>query len=250
MSGSAWQDGFASAVTDPGAPVPDGVRSVRGDADALRFAVYRNNVHVGLVEALRAGFPVVERVVGEAFFTAMARAYAGVHKPKSPVMMFYGEGFGDFIDGFPPAAGLPYLGDLARLEFAWTGSYHAADAEPLTLSAFAGIDDGALAAMVLKPHPAARLVSSPFAVGSIWLAQKSEQAGKIDAGAGEAVLVTRPGARVSVSVLPERDIAFAEAVFSGASLGEAAEIAMERDSAFDFGAALTGLCAPGAFSER
>ena len=62
----------------------------------------------------------------------MARAYALAEPPRSPVLMDYGAGFADFIAGFAPAASLPYLPDVARIERAWREAYHAADAEPLT----------------------------------------------------------------------------------------------------------------------
>ena len=55
-----------------------------------RFAVYRNNVFVSLVEALQARFPAVQNAVGTEFFVAIARDYAGSHGPTSPLMMQYG----------------------------------------------------------------------------------------------------------------------------------------------------------------
>ena len=75
MDLAATQDAFAAALLDPALPVPAGVTSARGKADAKRFAVYRNNVAVGLTRALASRFPVVERLVGEEFFAGMARAY-------------------------------------------------------------------------------------------------------------------------------------------------------------------------------
>jgi len=53
------QDAFAAALLDPALPVPAGVTSARGKADEKRFAVYRNNVAVGLTRVLASRFPVV-----------------------------------------------------------------------------------------------------------------------------------------------------------------------------------------------
>ncbi|WP_196257904.1 DNA-binding domain-containing protein [Pelagibacterium limicola] len=247
MSVEGWQARFAGAVLDPEAPVPGGVGCVRGEADPLRFAVYRNNVHAGLVSALLAGFPAVARVVGEAFFSSMARAYVAQAKPRSPVMMFYGEDFSDFIAEFPPAAGLPYLPDLARLEYLCTQSYHAADAAVLDMRALAEIGEADLAETVLRLHPAARLLASPYAVGSIWSVQRGGQGRKVAADRRETVLITRPRAEVRLTVVPEQDVAFIEALNAGATLGTAAEAALAADGRFDFGRALAGLCALGAF---
>ena len=70
MSIVVGQEAFAAAVLDPTLPVPAGVVSYRGDADEKRFAVYRNNVHVGLVGVVAAKYPVCATLVGEEFFTA------------------------------------------------------------------------------------------------------------------------------------------------------------------------------------
>ena len=70
---AASQDAFAAALLDPGSPLPDGITTARGRADRARFAVYRNNVFVGLTNALARRFPVTERLVGTEFFHGMAR---------------------------------------------------------------------------------------------------------------------------------------------------------------------------------
>src|SRR5438477_10830507 len=40
---------------------------------ASRIAVYRHNVRAGLADVLATAFPVVRRIVGHGFFTALAR---------------------------------------------------------------------------------------------------------------------------------------------------------------------------------
>ncbi|WP_404406350.1 DUF2063 domain-containing protein [Pelagibacterium halotolerans] len=246
MSAVVSQDAFAAALADPARALPDGVTSARGEPDPLRFAVYRNNVHVSLVEALGKAFPVTRRLVGADFFKAMARVYVGETKPASPVMLFYGETFPDFIAGFEPAASLPYLSDVARLEYAWTESYHAADAAPLGLSDIAGIAPDALAAARLEPHPAARLVVSAYPVGAIWAAHQSEAVGKLTETDAQTVLVTRPGTEVRVTAIPTADSRFATALFTGATINDASE-GGQNAHGFDAGRALVGLIGLGAF---
>lgn len=243
-----WSKAFVAALVDPSSPVPKGVTGGRAQVDPLRFAVYRNNVHVGLVEALRKAFPVVERVVGTTFFAAMARAYVGWHKPASPVLLTYGERFPEFISDFAPAARLPYLSDLALLECNWLQSYHAADAPALAMSELANLDELSLAHASLVRHPAARTVNSRYAVGSIWHAQKGDRTGKTDAGKPEVILITRPDAKVEVTVIPRQDARFASCVLAGSTLAAAALKAADADAAFDFGIALTGLVRKGAFT--
>ncbi|MEP9385608.1 DNA-binding domain-containing protein [Mesorhizobium sp. KR9-304] len=250
MGFEASQDAFAQALLDTGAGVPDGVTSARGEPDALRFAVYRNNVFVGLTKALEKRFPVTARLVGEEFFAGMARAYADAHKPRSPLLFLYGDGFADFIAAFPPAGGVPYLADVARVEAAWTRAYHAADADAMTAAGLATIAPEALGRTRLARHPSAELVMSAHPAGSIWAAHQGDHVEPVRHWCAEAVLVVRPGMDVSVHVVPARDAAFAGALLAGETLADAAQRAIEADSdsGFDFGAALVGLVSLGAFS--
>lgn len=239
---------FAAALLDARSPLPAGLTTARGEADAARFAVYRNNVHVGLTEALAQRFPVIERLVGEEFFRGMARVYVQDHKPASPLMFEYGEDFPDFVAGFAPVAGLAYLADVARLEAKWSRAYHAADADPLSVAALAGIARECLADTKLAAHPAAAIVTSDHPVGSVWAAHQSDPVGAVAAWSPETVLIVRPDAMVNVHVLPASDAAFATDLIAGLSLGEAAERALGANADFDFGAALVGLVTLGAFA--
>ncbi|WCJ65144.1 DNA-binding domain-containing protein [Agrobacterium tumefaciens] len=242
------QNAFAAALLHPGTPLPQGITTAQGAADPARFAVYRNNVYVGLTTALAQRFPVTRRLVGADFFAGMARAYAADHKPPSPLIMHYGDDFPYFITAFPPAACLAYLADVARVEVAWTRAYHAADGVPLEIARLAVISPGHLLDRALVPHPSAQFVQSPFPVGSIWSAHQGETVTPIENWRAETVLVVRPAMQVEINVLPPADVAFAARLFAGASLGEAAETALAATSSFDFGSALIGLIGLGAFS--
>ena len=104
---------FSAALLNPAVAPPSGLVGPDGMPSPRRFAVYRNNVVVGLTEALKSNFPAVARIVGDAFFLAMARAYAAASPPVSPVLLAYGGNFPDFIAAFEPAADLTYLADVA-----------------------------------------------------------------------------------------------------------------------------------------
>ena len=72
---------FTAALDDPSAATPAMTRGRMGAPDARRFAVYRNNVAVGLIGALEARYPVSRRIAGEDLFRALARAFAHARKP-------------------------------------------------------------------------------------------------------------------------------------------------------------------------
>lgn len=240
------QVAFATALTDAAAPIPPGVTAPDGRSDVRRFAIYRNNVMVSLTEALAARFPVCVQIVGTEFFQAMARTYAAACKPSSPLLMAYGGGFPDFIASFPPAAALPYLTDVARLEVAYGEAYHAAEACPMHAAGLGALGPDGLGRLSLRLHPSLRLVRSAYPVASIWQAhQEADPVAPEDWG-GEDVLVLRPDADVLVHRLPAGGLVFLEALQAGETVRAAAGAACGEAPGFDLGAMLVGLFAMGA----
>lgn len=137
--------------------------------EARRFAVYRNNVQHGLSRALAARFPVIERLVGAPFFAAMARVFAAQHPPAGPVLAEWGEGFADFLAGFPPLANLPYLADVARLEWLRGLSFHAADAPVADVALLGRI---APERLVLRLAPCVLGFGAAYPAVSLWQANQ------------------------------------------------------------------------------
>lgn len=238
------QQAFARALSDSEAAIPAGLGGRRAAQAQRRFAIYRNNVTASLIDALQESFPVTAALVGEEFFRAMAREFVRCERPRSQVLLCYGDTFPDFIAAFEPAQALPYLADVARIEAAWIAAYHAADAEPLGPAALAALGADAGAARV-KLLPSVRLVVSQFPAGSIWLAHQAEHAG--EAGEGpETVLVVRPAMEVTLRVMPGAEGVFATALYRGGSIEEAAAAALGADGSFDPGTALVSLLTQGA----
>ncbi len=245
MQAATGQDEFVTSLFDPAGPLPAGVTTCRGEPDAARFDVYRNNVMVSLIGALEQKFPVTRRLVGDQFFRDMARAHIRITRPTSPLIFEYGDDFPDFVAAFETAASLPYLGDVARLEALWVRAYHAADAVPLGPAEIVSIEPETLASSRIVPHPSASLLRSPWPAGSIWEAHQHETVGSLSRSGPETILVMRPDAEVALHILPPHDASFAAALFAGESLADAAQAAA-RDDGFDFGRALIGLASLGA----
>lgn len=242
------QRSFAAAILDPALSPPAGLVGPDGEASERRFAVYRNNVVLGLAETLKDAFPAVQRIVGAEFFQAMARVYVAMEPPRTPMMFEYGAGFPDFIGLFEPAGALPYLADVARLERAWTEAYHATEASPISASAFAAIAPDRVPEIRLVLHPSVRIVRSRFPVVTIW--QMNVDAGvpgPVDlTGGGENALIVRPEADVEVRSIPQGSPDFIQALASGRSVLAAFEEALTGDPRFDLSANLTDLIQVGA----
>ena len=239
---------FARAVLDPEAAVPAALIH-KATTPSRRFGVYRNNVYSSLIDVLAARFQVTARLVGETFFRAMARDFVQQDPPRSPVLLRYGVHFADFIAGFPPAAPVPYLADVARLEWAWHTAYHAADAEALPLEALHAAVDGVERA-TLTLHPSTCVVRSAYPVVTIWQLARREgedEPARLPAD-GEDALVIRPRLAVDVRRLPEGGADFVLALQRGAKLQDAAAAAIAAAPGFDLKANLAGLMSSGAIA--
>jgi hypothetical protein len=240
---------FAGALLYAGWPVPPGLIGPDGEPSPKRFAVYRNNVLVGLIDALRANFPAVARIVGEDFFRAMARGFVRRNPPVSPILLDYGGVFPDFVAGFAPADSLPYLADVARIERAWLEAYHSPERTPLSPASFAAVPIEEVSDLCLDLHPSLRIVRSRFPALTIWGMNLGDGVpGPVDLDAGhEDGLVLRPAADVEVYAIPPGGADVVATLAGGGSLGEALRSALIAAPAFDLAAHLAGLIGAGAF---
>jgi hypothetical protein len=246
MSGTApgeLQASFAAALLSP---EPSARPAFLTGGVAERFSIYRNNFHHGLGTQMAEAYPVVRRLVGERFFQACASAFIVREPPRSRSLALYGAGFPAFLQGFEPAAALPYLPDVARLERGRLEALHAADAAPLTphgLTALAGEDAR------LERHPASRLVTSPHPILDIWAANQADAAPgpRCLPAVGQCVLITRPAREVRLLALTPAQAAFARRALDGQALDAAYEAALEDQDDFDLTATLCALLVAGAF---
>lgn len=236
---------FTASVLTPQQPAPAGLRNPGGTQASKRFDVYRNNVAVGLTEALQTGFPVLQRLVGDRFFQAMAGVYLRQHPPRSPLMMFYGAEMPDFLRGFTPAAAHPYLPDIAVLELALRQSYHAADAAPITTDRLTALPPDALMGARLRFAPAIQRVTSAYPIHAIYRANTVADAPRPVMQA-ESVLVTRPAFDPEIHLLPAGSDALVQALLRGQNLADALQTA--GDGA-DLAAVLQLLLAQGALTD-
>ena len=234
------QDAFSAVLLDPDTPYPQGISCHNGDIER-RFAVYRNNVHSGLINALATSYPVVWQLVGDVFFQAMARAFIQEFPPKSPVMSTYGVQFADFVEGFAPASSVPYLADVARLERLCVQAFHAADAcavDPHLLIRALNNPDS-LGQLCLQLHPGVASLDSPYAIAALWTAHQHQgQIQGLDPHQPQSAVVLRNGLRVEVFAVGCGCAAFVNGLNEGRTLELAACLALEADPEFDLGQAL------------
>jgi len=201
-----------------------GYATPRDAARAQRLAIYRDTRSGTLVNALRLSFPAVQRLVGAEFFEGGARAFIRTWPPRSACLDDYGADFAGFLRTFAPAAGVPYLGDVAQLEWAVNRALHAEDAAGLDLARLAALDQSTLSRLSFRAHPALSLLCLPFPADAIWravLEQDQAAMAAIELGCGPVhLLIERDAAGVQVHRLNAARWQFSARLCAGTPLYE------------------------------
>lgn len=151
---------------------PDLVAALAGDprTASQRLQLHRRHVARSIGAALAATFPTVAAVVGEDFFSLLARDFVADTSLEDPVLSRYGEHFPQFVAEAQERHGLPYLADVARLDWALNVAFHA----PLDPGGFAGTS----------------LIESAWPLDLIWqVSQPGASIDKVDLEAGPVCLL-------------------------------------------------------------
>lgn len=188
--------------------------------------VYRNNISASLHEALAAAYPVIQKLVGPEFFRHLADCYRKECPPCSGDLQSYGEALPDFLGSFDAVSTLPYIVDVADLEWAY---------QIISGEAPVNFLDSALPKKPNSIHwpglrfelaSSCRLVSSPYPIFSIWRVNQEGYPGdptiRLDRGS-ETVFVLRSANGVELWRLQRSEAKFVQALSSGATLGDTVE---------------------------
>ena len=237
----AAQSDFAAALRDA-TRTAAAARWLAGDAGHVdrRLAIYRANTVGAADKALSAPYPVTRQVVGDEFFHGLAREYQRGAPSTSGDLNEFGAGFAEFVAGFEHTQSLPYLRDLARLEWAAHRAYGAADAPAWDAAALGAVEPGAQADIRFAWSPGLAVVESAWPIVRIWTIHQPGHAGEfnVDWDRSETALVARDGFAVTVDACGGADAAFLAASLAGACLGDAAAATLRQHAEFDLGALL------------
>lgn len=204
-----------------------------------RLEIYRHNVYANLRGVLKDIYPVILAVVGEAFFMHAADQFVRSHPSRSGDLNQFGGEWAGFLDTYPHAAELPYLRDVARLEWVWHQAFHAADAPPFDLARLVALPPEEHGALRFMLHPTVRLMQSHFPVLSIWEVNQPAYADKIDVdwdAPAETLLIRRDitdGVSVLIARIPAAGYAFLLALQHCVTLEAATVTALAADATFD-----------------
>lgn len=231
------QDRFAAALDDETVGGTDAWVVEDGIAAERRISVYRNNSRIAQDQALAGIYPAVRALVGEAFFEQMADRYRMQYPSSSGDLRAHGGALADFLTDFQPAARLPYLSDVARLEWAWHECFHAAAEQSLDASGLAALAARPEAGMRLALVPASRLLASPYPVADIWAfaldPERQRQGLNLDVLDEAYLLIARPGPHVDVMEITAAQFCWLRCIVRGATPDSASEQVLSEDPDFD-----------------
>lgn len=242
---------FTNALMDPSIEVPTGIGKKSKTPDSVeqspkRFDVYRNNVVVSLMEALKATYPSIQAILGPDNFEKVTRVYVANHPPKSAMMQTYGDDFHEFLDAFAPLKNSPFLVDVAKIEQAWIRAFHARDVDPINPELLSSFPPEEMMNLCFAKHPAAALVRSNFAAADLFNFRHEPPSEGFEIEQSQNVLITRPALEAQLFSIPLDIFIFLEKILSGETLGEATNSAIETNEAFDLSSAIALLIQSGA----
>lgn len=180
----------------------------------LGLKAHANTISHARIVALEETFPLTRQHLGEVAFNTIARDFAETDTAKASDANRIGLSFPDCLSD-------PATRELAQIEWAWLESYHAAEAVPLSLGDLAALDEAALLALTIAPHPSARIVEISTPIASALHELSGLQP--------VAILCIRPDVEVRLVPLDAVQLAvFAASVQKSASLGNLLAAALEQ----------------------
>lgn len=217
-----------------------------------RFAAYRRNVIGNWRSALASSYPVLAQLLGQPRFGELADQYIAACPSGNGDLNAYGGELAALLDASALAKALPYLPDIARLEWALFVAYGAADAAEFDLAALSAVPVEAQVALRMPVWVGATLIESPWPVLDIWQAhqgapdERDALLAGIDlspSGESRCLLVVRSEGRVFPVALSSAEALFLRTLQANQTLLEAIAAALAADPDFNPGAALQHLFA-------
>jgi hypothetical protein len=232
------QAAFAAHLS--GHDQPELVAAIGGDSRTAlqRLQLHRHHVSRSVGAALAATFPTVATVVGQEFFGLLARDFMVGTVLEHPVLSRYGGHFPQFVAAKQERHGLPYLADVARLDWALNVAFHARLEPRLSAADLAGWPQDALLSLSARLPTGSSLIESAYPLDLIW--QASQPGGPVDAvdlAAGPVCLaIFRRPEDAAFVVLAPGEAAFIKCLCRGDPLAAAARCASQGEEDFDLAA--------------
>ncbi len=200
------------------------------------LAAYQGSVMGKLTRALEEIYPVCCRLVGPEFFAAMSRVYVRQHPSRSPDLGDYGSQLPSFLEQFEPAAALPYLPDVARLEWSWHRAFNAMDQPGLDFQALGSIPQEQWGQIRFELPHSSVLLASRYPIHRIWQANQPDNAESAQVNldqAGAQLLIWRDRLETRIDLPNEADWQLLQAFAAGHPFGEICAQFLDQEPTLD-----------------
>lgn len=158
-----------------------------------RLEIYANAYFSRILAVLRADYPALVALIGDAAFNDLVTSYLLVEPSRSPSLRYAGLRLSDFISNHEAASGIrerwPWAGDLAAFEWARIDVFDAVDGSALTREAVASIAPSNFGSLFLCLGPWVLLRAFEYPVERLWRAGIHEGGLVKDGLTGEARMV-------------------------------------------------------------
>ena len=220
------QQWMAARIAPGAAAAPGGqvrLNAQRGAPGEARLAVYAGGYAARMREALAEVYEAVRHVLGDRAFAELSQAYAAQPPSGDYNLTFAVRGLPGFLASHPLSERLPFLPDLAWLEWLVCLAFHAFEQPPIDPAALAGRPPEAWSRTRLHFQPSVGVAASAWPILDLWQARRQPRAA-IDlpvAGRPQAALVFRRGLEVRCALLAPEQRALLGRLLEGCPLGEA-----------------------------
>jgi len=203
-----------------------------GEPGEKRLGVHAGGYFARVEEGLRDVYEAVSLLAGQEAFHALSTAFAQRHVSRDYNLSRIGQDFPEYLEKSNPLSEMPFLPELAKLEWRIALSFHAFDAPPATPAKLAEIAPGDWEKARIIFQPSIFLFSSAWPVLEIW---KSAKEGTFVRDSVEKktffTLIGRRGDLVRCEPLDANQYGLVKALVAGKTLGEACAELAEKDTA-------------------
>ena len=188
-----------------------------------RLSVYAGGYLARMREALAEIYEAVHQVLGDAAFTQLTQAYVQHHPSQDYNLNFIGRHLPTFLMKASITSELPFLPDLATLEWLVCIAFHAFEQSPIdpTDLASLSLEDWACARLCFQPSVG--VVASAWPIRDIWDVRKQprEHVNIPLLNRPQQVLVFRQGLQVRCELIEPAQSAVLQQLLAGRLLEQA-----------------------------
>lgn len=175
--------------------------------------IYQQSIHDGLINALQQIYPVCVKLVGDRYFYSMAKKYVLSTPSRSADLSHYGKSFSTYIKQHPVLTSVPYLSDIAKLEWAYHQIFHAKNETELNIESIYKYSAEQLTKCIFSLPISHHFITSHFPVDRIWEMHQStsEDSLNIEESAGY-YFVFRRSYEIHIDRITKQEYIFLKAI--------------------------------------